>query len=60
MRSAGVDWRFDFLLAAVVAAGALAALPVGIRAEVSSGSILALAAVSLVAGLANLRPVAER
>lgn len=42
MRSAGVDWRFDFLLAAVVAAVALAALPVGIRAEVSSGSILAL------------------
>jgi hypothetical protein len=43
LRGAGVDWRLDFVLAAVVAATALVVLPPVPAAAVSSGSVIALA-----------------
>jgi hypothetical protein len=43
MRGAGVDWRLDFALAAVIAAAALLVLPPVPTAAVSSGSVIALA-----------------
>jgi len=42
MRAAGIDWRTDFALAAILAASALVALPAGLQGGISSGSILAL------------------
>ncbi len=43
LRGAGVDWRLDFVLAAVVAASALVVLPPVPAAAISSGSVIALA-----------------
>ena len=43
LRGAGVDWRLDFVLAAIVALAALAALPRVAAVEITSGSVLALA-----------------
>jgi hypothetical protein len=43
LRGAGIDWRVDFVLAAVVAASALVVLPPVPAAAVSSGSVIALA-----------------
>jgi predicted MFS family arabinose efflux permease len=43
MRAAGIDWRLDFVLAAGLAAGALAAMPDPGEAEVTSGSVIGLA-----------------
>jgi predicted MFS family arabinose efflux permease len=43
MRGAGIDWRWDFVLAALVAGVALAALPAAASVEISAGSVLALA-----------------
>ena len=43
MRSAGIDWRIDFVLAALLGLVALAALPAAPTVEISAGSVLALA-----------------
>jgi predicted MFS family arabinose efflux permease len=43
MRGAGIDWRWDFVLAALVAGLALVTLPAATRVEITSGSVLALA-----------------
>jgi predicted MFS family arabinose efflux permease len=43
MRGAGIDWRLDFVLAALVAVVALAALPAAASVEITGGSVLALA-----------------
>ena len=43
MRGAGIDWRWDFVLAALVAVVALAALPAAASVEVPTGSVLTLA-----------------
>ena len=47
MRAAGVDWRIDFALAALVATLALAMLPSSARAEIPSGSVLAILRLSI-------------
>ncbi|MQA74199.1 MAG: MFS transporter [Solirubrobacterales bacterium] len=43
MRGAGVDWRIDFVVAALIALVAFAALPAVASVEISAGSVLALA-----------------
>jgi predicted MFS family arabinose efflux permease len=43
MRGTGIDWRVDFVVAAVLALAALAALPPAPSVEISAGSVLALA-----------------
>lgn len=43
MRGAGIDWRWDFVLAALVAGLALVTLPAATSVEITSGSVLALA-----------------
>lgn len=43
MRGAGIDWRWDFVLAALVAVLSLVALPAAASVEISAGSVLALA-----------------
>ncbi|MGH2986256.1 MAG: MFS transporter, partial [Solirubrobacterales bacterium] len=43
MRGAGIDWRLDFVLAALIAVVALVALPAAASVEISAGSVLALA-----------------
>jgi hypothetical protein len=42
MRSGGLDWRLDFVLAAAISLLALPALPAAVGAEISAGSVFGL------------------